>query len=60
MINYEVGDLILLNAMNLRLKGVSGKLRKKFIGPLELLNRLAHRVTKLNYLRTVNYIMCFT
>lgn len=32
MIEFQVGDFVLSNTLNLRLKGVSGKLRKKFIG----------------------------
>ena len=40
MISYEVGDLVLLNTVNLKSKGISGKLRKKFIGPFRIIERI--------------------
>ena len=40
MINFAVGDLVLLNTVNLRLRGVSGKLRKKFIGPFRVSEKI--------------------
>ena len=39
-IDVEMGNLILLNTVNLRLKGMSGKLRKKVIGPFGVTERI--------------------
>ena len=39
-IDVEMGNLVLLNTVNLRLKGMSGKLRKKVIGPFGVTERI--------------------
>ena len=41
MVEFTVGDIILLNTVNLKLKGVSGKLRKEFIGPFRVTERIS-------------------
>ena len=40
MVSYSVGDLILLNTVNLHLKGILGKLKKKFIGPFKIIEKI--------------------
>ena len=40
MIGVQVGDVVLLNTVNLWPKGVSGKLRKKYIGSFRITNRI--------------------
>ena len=40
MTDFEVGNLVLLNTVYLRLRGVSGKLRKKFIEPFRVIERM--------------------
>ena len=47
MIEFRVRDLILLNTVNLGLKGVSGKLRKKLIGPFRVMENIGTQSYKL-------------
>ena len=36
-ISYKVGDLVLLSIRNLRMKGIPGKLQRKFVGPFRVI-----------------------
>ena len=44
---FRMGDLVLSNSINLRLKVVSGELRKRFIGPFRISERIGLQSYKL-------------
>ena len=35
-VQYAVGDLVLLSTRNLKMKGILGKLKKRFMGPFKI------------------------
>ena len=45
VVECELGDFVLLNAVNLKLKNEQGKFKKKFIGPF----RITEQIEKHNY-----------
>ena len=47
MIEFRVGDLVLLGTMNQMLKGVIGKLRKELIGPFRIIEKIGIQNYKL-------------
>ena len=40
MIEFQIGELVLVNTVSLRLKVVNGNLRKKFIGPFPVIKKI--------------------
>ena len=36
-IHYKLGDLVLWSTRNLRMKGITGKLQRRFMGPFEII-----------------------
>ena len=46
-INFAVGDLVLLNTQNLRLKGIPHKLQRKFCGPYKILEKIGAQAYRL-------------
>ena len=47
MIEYEVGDLVLLSSRNLNFKNVPVKLQQKFVGPFEIVEKIGPQAYKL-------------
>ena len=46
-IDFEEGDLVLLSTRNLEMKGVPEKLKKKFVGPFKIIQRIGQQAYKL-------------
>ena len=44
MTDFEIENFVLLNIVNLRLKGVTGKLPKSFIGPFRVTERIGKQI----------------
>ena len=40
MVEYKVGDLLLLSSKNLSVKNILAKLQKKFVGPFEVIEKV--------------------
>ena len=47
-VEYRVGDLVLLSSKNLSFKDIPAKLKQKFIGPFEIIDRIGTQAYKLN------------
>ena len=43
-VQFAVGDLVLLSTRNLRMKGIPDKLKKCFMGPFKIQERIAQQV----------------
>ena len=46
-VEYNVGDLVLLSSKNLSFKGVPTKLKKKFVGPFEIVEKIGTQTYRL-------------
>ena len=46
-IQFSVGDLVLLNTQNLRLKGILDKLQRKFCGPYRVVEKIGTQAYRL-------------
>ena len=44
---FEEGDLVLLSSKNLSMKGVPGKLKRKFVGPFKVIEKIGTQAYKL-------------
>ena len=47
-IKFDEGDLLLLSTRNLKMKGVPGKLRKRFVGPFKVEQRIGQQAYRLS------------
>ena len=47
-VHYKVGDLVLLSTRNLKMKGIPGKLQKRFVGPFEILEKIGQQAYRLS------------
>ena len=39
-VQFAVGDLVLLSTRNLKMRGIPGKLKKRFMGPFKIQERI--------------------
>ena len=46
-IHYEVGDLVLLSTRNLKMKGTTAKLQRRFVGPFKIIETIGRQAYKL-------------
>ena len=44
----KVGDLVLLSTRNLKMKGILGKLQKRFVEPFEITEMIGHQAYRLS------------
>ena len=49
-IEFNVGELVLLSTRNLKMKGIPEKLKKRFIGPFNIEQRIGQQAYKLSLL----------
>ena len=47
-IYYKVGDLVLLSTKNLKMKGTTGKLQRKFVGPFQITEVIGQQAYRLS------------
>ena len=48
MVEYKVGDLLLLSSKNLSFKNIPAKLQKKFVGPFEVIEKIGPQAYRLD------------
>ena len=49
-IEFDVGELVLLSTRNLKMKGIPEKLKKRFVGPFKIEQRIGQQAYKLSLL----------
>ena len=47
-IRFRVGDMVLLSTRNLRMKGIPGKLQKRFVGPFQVIETIGQQAYRLS------------
>ena len=47
-IEFDVGELVLLSTRNLKMKGIPEKLKKRFVGPFKIEERIGQQAYKLS------------
>ena len=47
-IEFNEGEMVLLSTRNLRMKGIPGKLKKRFVGPFRIEQRIEQQAYKLS------------
>ena len=47
-VRYKVGGLVLLSTRNLKMKGIPGKLQKRFVGPFEVIEKIGQQAYRLS------------
>ena len=47
-IEFDVGELVLLSTRNLKMKGIPEKLKKRFVGPFRIEQRIGQQAYKLS------------
>ena len=47
-VHYKEGDLMLLSTRNIKMKGIPGKLQKRFVGPFEITERIGQQAYTLS------------
>ena len=52
MVEYKVGDLLLLSSKNLSFKNIPAKLQKKFVGPFEVIEKIGPQAYRLDFADT--------
>ena len=45
---YKVGDLVLLSTRNLKMKGIPGKLQRRFVGPFQVIETIGQQAYRLS------------
>ena len=58
-IEFNEGELVLLSTRNLKMKGIPGKLKKRFVGPFKIEQRIGQQAYRLSLPETWKYILCF-
>ena len=48
VVRFEIGDRVLLSTRYLKLKGVSGKLKPRFVGPFRVIQLVGDNAVKLD------------
>ena len=48
MVEYKVGDLLLLSSKNLIFKNIPAKLQKKFVGPFKVIEKVGPQAYRLD------------
>ena len=46
-VGYKVGDFVLLSTRNLKMKGIPGKLQKRFVGPFRVIETIGEQAYRL-------------
>ena len=47
VVEYEIGDLVLLSTKNLKFKNVPAKLQRRFVGPFEIIEKIGSQAYKI-------------
>ena len=47
-ITFKVGDMVLLSTRNLKMKGIPGKLQKRFVGPFQVIETIGQQAYRLS------------
>ena len=47
-IRFKVGDMVLLSTRNLKMKGIPGKLQKRFVGPFQVVEAIGQQAYRLS------------
>ena len=58
-VEFDEGEMVLLSSRSLKMKGIPGKLKKRFVGPLRLNRGLDNRPINFLFQITGKFILCF-
>ena len=58
-VQFVVGDLVLLSTKNLKMRGIPNKLKKRFMGPFKIQERIGQQAYRLLLPETWNFHLVF-
>ena len=47
-VRYKVGDLVMLSTRNIKMKGIPGKLQRRFVGPFRVTETIGQQAYRLS------------